>query len=442
MTELQRLVGIETNPTSSETKPPSIERLNQAVALLRDEGAGDEARSLLEAAYARELALGNFESTYFAGLARLAFELGDKAAALKWLQLMIDLTKQDRKEETAAAIASIPLIAKHSDHAVSTGESTPIDPAAALQLAAEMSGEFGEFEVALAYRQQLLVESPNDEQNQIELVRVLGMNGRLDDAIQNLADIINNRTLTRNTRWQAVWLAPELIAQNSSLWTKLRDRVRTVSPNDSEMNVALESLSLSSAGQFSEAVKLLAGAENASLSSLRAIIEKKAGLNAESRNSFTRALVESKESGSWQSFAFVEDEPLEQIAALYLKENQPGAALKIAERVAAFQPKKDAAEQHDQTEGAAARYQTLLQRAEERRRTSHLSLLESLSVAAEQLGDLKRAFELEQLRLALLIEQSDRDLAQARLEHLQEVLNGAQPRRLSLVIDQRLVGTL
>jgi tetratricopeptide (TPR) repeat protein len=441
MSELQRLVGIETSPNSSETKPPSIERLNEAAALLRDEGRGEEASSLLEAAYARELALGHFESTYFAGLARLAFEHGDKTLALKWLQLMIELTKADRNEETAAAIAAMPPVAKHSDQtagSASTEESSPIDSATALQLAAEMCGEFGELETALGFRQQLLVESPNDEQNQIELVRLLGANGKMDEAIQNLANIIGNRILTRNTRWQAAYLAPEIVAQDASLWTKLRDRVRTVSPNDSEMNLALESLSLSSAGQFSEAVKLLAGAQNASLSSLRAIIEKKAGMKTESRSSFTRALIESKDSGAWQSFAFVEDAPLEQIVTLYLNENQPGAALKMAERVSAFQPKKD---QQDQSAISVARYQTLQQRAEERRRASRVNLLELLSIAAEQSGDLNSAYELEQVRMALLNKQSDRDLAQARLNYLDGVRNGAQPRKLSLTIDQRLVGS-
>ena len=297
-----------------------------------------------------------------------------------------------------------------------------------------MAGEFGELEVALGFRQQLLVESPDDEQNQIELVRLLSANGKSDDAIQQLADIIGNRMLTRNTRWQAVWLAPEILAQNSSQWEKLRDRVRSISPNDSEMNVALESLSLSS-------VKPLAGAENdapnAYLSSLRAVIEKRAGNNVESRNSFTRALVESRESAAWQSFAFVEDEPLEQLVALYLKENQPGAALKLAERLAAFQPNQNSVAQ----EATAARYQTLQQRADERRRASHVNLLELLSIAAEQLGDMNRAEELEQLRFALLIKQPDRELAQARLNHLRELRTGAQSRKLSLVIDQRVVGT-
>jgi hypothetical protein len=283
-----------------------------------------------------------------------------------------------------------------------------------------MSGEFGELAVALAFRQQLLVESPDDEQNQVELVRLLAVNGKLDDAIQNLADIIGNRTLTRHTRWQAVWLAPELLAQDPSTWEKLRDRVRTLNPNDGEISLALESLSLASAGRFSEAVKLLAGAENrgAYLSSLQAIIEKKAGSNRESRNSFTRALIECNDSGAWQSFAFLEDEPLEQIVALYLKENQPGAALKTAERVAAFQPNKNSAAQ---AEATSAQYQTLQERADERRRASHVNLLELLSVASEQLGDLNRAYELEQTRLSLLIKQVDRDLALARLNHLREL---------------------
>jgi hypothetical protein len=170
------------------------------------------------------------------------------------------------------------------------------------------------------------------------------------------------------------------------------------------------------------------------LRSLRAVVEKQAGNNVESRNSFTRALVESRESGAWKSFTFLEDEPLEQLVALYLKENQPAAALRVAERVIAFQPKSSAAEV------IKGRYQTLEQRAEERGRASHVNLLESLSIAAEQLGDLNRAYALEQLRLALLTKQPDRDLAQARLDHLREIQNG-QPRKLSLVIDQKLVGS-
>jgi hypothetical protein len=69
-----------------------------------------------------------------------------------------------------------------------------------------------------------------------------------------------------------------------------------------------------------------------------------------------------------------------------------------------------------------------------------VNLLGLLSLAAEQLGDLNRAYELEQLKLSLLTKQSDRDVASARLNHLREVQNGIQPPKLSLVIDQRIVG--
>ena len=110
--------------------------------------------------------------------------------------------------------------------------------------------------------------------------------------------------------------------------------------------------------------------------------------------------------------------------------------MKLAERVAAFQPNQNVAEQV-----TTNRYQTLQQWAEERSRASHVNLLELLSIAAEQLGDLNRAVELEQLRLALLIKKPDRDLAQARLDHLRELQIGTQEKKLSLLIDQRLVGT-
>jgi uncharacterized protein HemY len=55
-----------------------------------------------------------------------------------------------------------------------------------------------------------------------------------------------------------------------------------------------------------------------------------------------------------------------------------------------------------------------------------------LCVAAEQIGDLNRAVELERLRLAL-----DKNATQARLNHLQQ-LRRAYTRKALLVVDQRL----
>src|SRR5437660_2866070 len=53
---LIHLIGIQTSANLASIKPPSIERLNDVVALLRGEGHEAEARSLIESAYAREIA--------------------------------------------------------------------------------------------------------------------------------------------------------------------------------------------------------------------------------------------------------------------------------------------------------------------------------------------------------------------------------------------------
>lgn len=88
------------------------------------------------------------------------------------------------------------------------------------------------------------------------------------------------------------------------------------------------------------------------------------------------------------------------------------------------------------------KYQTLRGRAEARKQRAHGELLELLSLAAEQLGDLKRAREFEQSRLALLVKATDRQAAQTRLDRLQELERGTEgQRKLSLVVDQKLVAS-
>jgi hypothetical protein len=160
-------------------------------------------------------------------------------------------------------------------------------------------------------------------------------------------------------------------------------------------------------------------------------------------NSFTRGLIAARETNVSRSFGFVEDEPLEQIVVLYLKQNQSRAALKVAERVAAFQTNKNSIAQPDQRglPQTLQRYQTLRERMGHRQRSARANLLAMLSTAAEQIGDLTRAIELERLRLALVDTVSDRNATQARLDHLQELqVATGRVRKVSLVVDQRLVG--
>src|SRR6185369_11206961 len=142
--QLQWLVGIKTAINLDNPKAPSIERLNDAVAMLRGEGRELEANKLLEAAYARGIALGQFEPVHFNGLARLAFERGDMKLALTWLQSMIDLTAPESKEQTAASLMAMPLVAAHVENQPQS-EDVQFDRITALRLAAETAGECGAF---------------------------------------------------------------------------------------------------------------------------------------------------------------------------------------------------------------------------------------------------------------------------------------------------------
>jgi len=455
---LTHLIGIQTSANVAEIKPPSIERLNDAVELLRSEGRETEARNLIESAYTREIALAQYEPAYFSALAEIAFARGDVTLALKWLQWMVNLSKEDSKAETEAELAALPLVKEYAVE--NSGVELPpshedLEQTQALRLAAEKAGEFARFDAALAYRQQLLSLSPDDEENRIELVRLLAANKQTDEAIENLAAIIGDRLATRSARWQALWVAPEIIGQRPEVWSSLRERVRALDATDSEMDAAVQSLSLESAGRIEEAVKIVAAIEstdpNPQLSFLRGFLEKKQGHEANSIDSFARALSASRESTLWQPFAFKEDEPLEQIIRLYLKQNQPRAALKLAERTTALQTKGSAAEsgesktdkvEADDSEAEAKRYQTLRARAALRQRNARAELLELLSTAAEQIGDLNRAAELEQARMDFLVKATDKDMAKTRLDRLRKMRREIESKpKPALVIDQRLVGS-
>ena len=452
---LARLAGIETSANLTSLKPPSIERLNDAAQLLRDEGHEAEATALLEAAYAREIALEQYQPAYLAGLATIAFQRGDSAAGLKWLQAIVSLSKQDLKAETQGQLAALPLVKKHAVDA--PGVELPpaddrIEEAKALGLAAETAARFSQFEAATNYRQLLLTISPDDGENRIELVRLLAAEKKTTQALENLAAVIGDRTTTRNLRWQAVWLAPEITEQKPEAWTTLRDRLRSLNSSDSEMAAALETLSLAATARAGEGVKLLSDSENRNpnpnLRVLQASLEKRLGQEGNSLGSYLQSQIEGSDSSAWALFGFVEDQPLDQIVRLYLIQNQPRAALKMAERLNSLQSytiahKRGESEENiemDKPVFGSGRYLTLRARAELRERETRLELLEFLSAAAERIGDLNRAIALAQARLALLVKAEDRNAVEARIEQLREAQRKIERQwKPLLVVDQRLV---
>jgi hypoxanthine-guanine phosphoribosyltransferase len=124
--------------------------------------------------------------------------------------------------------------------------------------------------------------------------------------------------------------------------------------------------------------------------------------------------------------------------------------LKLATQDAGLETKERAAEAKenqpdgvgiDESEAEAKRYQTLRARVAFRQRNARADLLELLSGAAEQIGDLTRAMELEKARLDFLFKGADKETAKTRVERLRKMQQQTESKpKPELVIDQRLVG--
>src|SRR5262249_14267979 len=107
LTGLKRFAGIEASPKLERVAPPNIERLNAAAATLRAENRRAEADQLLQAAYERDIALEQLQTSSFAGLARLAFEKGDAERGSKLLKLMVELGDPETRDTSAAEVAAL-----------------------------------------------------------------------------------------------------------------------------------------------------------------------------------------------------------------------------------------------------------------------------------------------------------------------------------------------
>jgi tetratricopeptide (TPR) repeat protein len=438
---LRRFAGIESASETANINPPSMERLNMAAAMLSEEGHAAAADQLLEAAYTREIALERYNAPAFVGLARLAFARGDRTLGLKLLQAMVALSDEETKASEAAELASWPAVKAYAaDRARQEGaemENT-LDHTEALRLAAETATSLAEFDAGINYRQQLLVASPEDETNHIELVRLLAEKKDYEEAINQLAQIIGDRRASRHARWQAVSLSSEIVGARDELWAKLKERVRAAGAGDDEMLVALDALSLSNAGRTDEAIKLISKMETANpnpyLSFFGALLEKRAQ-SADALAGFVHTLVAQRDAQVSEAFLF-EENPLRQIIRFYGVKGQPRAALLASELDPTLKESDGGTEgdenvdsggdneQEIQVEIRASaakdvpRYQTLRERAAEREIQSRKELLGLLSGAAEQVGDLSRAVEFERVRLKLLTAASERQSAEARIGQL------------------------
>lgn len=440
--ELKTFTGIKTSARIAKIEPPDTERLNDAVAMLRLEGRESEAGELLEAAYARRLALEQYEASSFIGLARLYLAKNDAASGLKLLQAMIDLGQEERAPAASAELAALPQIKIHAVDDPAIEKPLPrndIELRKALQFASEIAAGFGHFDAAIVSRKQLLKLAPEDETNCIELARLFAANKQSDDAISCLASIIADRHSTRRARWQAVWIAPEIAEEKGELWETLRQRVQSADPKDIEIITALNARALSITNRTDEAVKLISSMETNIQTSyaafFRALLEQRANQDQASLSAFIDSLVADRKGKSLEALGFSEDSPLRQVIRLYLLTKQPRAALKLADsntelKTVTYDHKDqlhagdaDDAEEvlptsPEQVSARRSSYRTLDERVSEHHVETQTELSGLLSEAAEQTGDLVRAVEFEKAKLDLISSLPEKRAAETRLSQL------------------------
>lgn len=476
---LRHLVGIEPGAHLTALKPPDTARLNEAVALLRAEGHEAEAAQLLAAAYTRALALAQYDAPYFIGLAQLAFNAHDVAHGRELLQAMIELGQDETRPAAEAKLSAAAWLKPYAveDTGVELPEAaTRINLNNALALAADTAAGAGQFAVAVEYRRRLQTLAPADETNRIELVRLLAANGQQPDALAGLAAIIADRTTTRRARWQAVWLAPEIVGDKAEAWATLRASV-AAQTKDKEMTTALAALTPVGAGRDAEAGALLAPlvavAPNPYLCAFRALRAQQDGQLESARTSLTGALGASQTIDPWPVFGLLEGESGRRLMRVYLALGQSQAALRLAELDASLQVTQpveraevaanatteneeatdDAPDGNDDAasdDGASkevvaitgeSAYQTLAARAQAQGTQARNDLLGALSAAAEDAGDLNRAAAFERARFTLLADAMARRTSAARIARLL-TLPSKRALKQTLTVDAHLVARL
>ncbi len=206
--EAEKFVGIRVPDSVAEIKPPSVERLNEVIDLLKQEKLESEQTRISEAFFARMLALEKYDDANFVGLARAFFRADDTPQALRILQIMADAADTEKRETALAELASIDAIKMNAADAAKLAENdadNSANQAAALKLAAETALEFQQPEAAISFRRQLLLSYSNYAENKIELAKILVQNNQKQEAASLLTQVANDKNAFRKLRWQAVW---------------------------------------------------------------------------------------------------------------------------------------------------------------------------------------------------------------------------------------------
>ncbi|MEP6922982.1 MAG: hypothetical protein ABI954_00840, partial [Pyrinomonadaceae bacterium] len=281
--EFKEFVGVTVTPDAPKIALPSLERLNDSVNLLREENQNAEADELQQSFYARQIALEQFDAPAFTGLANLAFKQGNTNFGLKLLQIMTDLTNDELKETTAAELVQFDLIKTFAADPAKLEDvpaTNTLFAAETLRIAAETAGKFGQFDACIVFRQKLRAVAPGNDLNRIELARLFAEKQSFAEGVKILAEVINDRSTERNSRWQAVFIAAEICANKDELWNQLKNLSPNLAAEDAEMWTAIGAFELNQTGRTGEALELLrAEKDNAYLQFVAALFTRHAGQN-------------------------------------------------------------------------------------------------------------------------------------------------------------------
>jgi tetratricopeptide (TPR) repeat protein len=469
--DLRRYAGTDVSEDITKVSAPSAERLSESVALLKSEHRDADAAQLLEASYTQSLALGQFEASYFTGLARLAFERGDAERGEKLLRLMLALADDATNTEAAAEVAALPDVSRRFAalaRAELPEQSNDIARAGTLKLAAETASSFGRYAEAAEFRTKLAADNPEDYANRVELARVLAAGGKFEEGAAQLASIIGDRNAPRATRWQAVWVAPEVIGERNELWASLAHDLGADGTADEEMTAALKARELSAEGRAAEAAEALKRVEaddpNPLLEFFLGVLDEQSDRADEAAEAFNVAFRSQANDEVSAAFGSDEDSALRKLIRLHAKAGRPLAALKLATLDTELSSNAGAgvagregdekgvdgsdAESDESGNDASApaastdatSFRTLDERAGLRSGASAAELLGLLSAAAEQVKDYDKAVAFERARLSRLAGGGERRASQERVARLDSLRKAkADAQRPTLVVDSSTV---
>ena len=438
--EFKTFTGVFDEKIEAEIVPPSVERLNQAVELLKSANRSQEAEDLQIAVYARLLWLENFDAASFAALAETAFKRGDAKLGNRILGLMTKLADETERATAAAELHEIEWIKRERVAAARVAEDAAensLNINDALRIAAEIAARFEQFEAAIEFRQKLRIVDENNQENQIELARLLNYTGRFADALPILIQTIGNRETTRAARWQAIFVTAEICGDKPELWAQLNRDAANALADDDELRLAGSALELERTNRAAAARKLLNDSEIAQNNEYLRFIN---GLFAAGQNDFDGALQEfqsaakiGKNADFSQAFGFAAAEPSTQIIKFFAETNRSRAALRLAEQNQNWNKAADFAAENG--------FQSLTSRRALREIETRLTLLELLSAAAEESQDFERAAEFAQAQNTLLKDQAEKQVAEARINDLRERAKSKNRRATDFQVNRNLVSS-